>query len=206
MAKEKDRLATMDEWLARADRVALEAWEESRNVLPFDEPDRRNEVESPLWLKLGDMSPDQVRVATLRGLLEFVFAHGPHLLDAVIALYHVAFNVSPELVWHMNQTKLGRMLNQGRATFQATDKRVWEEFLSERGFFGVLAPGKKSFGARAKYSAQKQGNRCRIGGHKRVRRITALREDARVNGQAVRKAAPKQKANKQPQHHHETEH
>jgi hypothetical protein len=176
MSKEVDRLADFDEWLARADHEAKVAWEAAQAALPFDEPDRTGNCSSPMTVDITDLEPEEIRLVTMRALLDFLWAAGPCLLRAAERLYHVTYNVSPELVWYMNQTRLGRQLNQGRATFQAADKRLWEEYLGERGFLGTRAPGKKGDAARKTYSEGKKGNNCRRGGRKAKRKKTNLKK------------------------------
>lgn len=177
-AKQPDRLETLDAWLERADRVSLQAWEQARGSIEWNRPSRPEiGVAHVIQADYGDMTPEQISVATVEGLLDYIFAEGPCLLKAAKRLYHLAYNVSPQHVWLMNQTALGKMLNEGRASFSARDIRVWEEWLERKGFFGSRNMGKKNNEARAAYSTQKKGNVCKRGGKRAQRRITVLRSN-----------------------------
>ena len=167
-----------DAWVKAADAEVCAAWQRNGGHVPWDEVVHSNLTAHDVveGEELDGHTAGEVRRIAFHALMDFIWAEGPHPLRALKRLFHITLNIDPKRLYFMNQSHLAKLLNETRAAFSARDIRVWEQFLEQRGFFGSRAPGKKSDEARQRYSREKQGNHCRIGGHRRTRRITALRE------------------------------
>lgn len=171
--------ADFEEWMRVADKQVADAWQRQGGQVPWDEVEHSDLTAADVvHVDVAGQSVEEIRRTVFLALMEFFWAEGPHPIKVLKRLFHITLNVDPKRLYFMNQTQLARLLNETRAAFCAREKKVWEEFLSSRGFVGTRGPGKKSDEARATYRRLRRGNTCRLGGKKRARRVTGTGEPA----------------------------
>ena len=170
--------ANFDEWMLAADQAAADAWAASGGSMAFDPTEGDVGVDHVLPADGDELSREErmQRVTTFQALMDFIWNDGPNPIRALKRLFVITRCGSPTHLAHMSQTEVAVLLNETRAATCEREKDVWEEFLSERGFFGTKRPLKKSDEARQKYAAIQKGNVSRKGGRARLRKITALRQ------------------------------
>ncbi|CAN5460444.1 hypothetical protein BH20VER3_BH20VER3_00730 [soil metagenome] len=110
------------------------------------------------------------RVRGMTGMLDYIFADGPHPLAVARRLYAIAKAIRPQCILQMSCAQLAVLCDDGkgrssdgRATVSARIKRLYEEPLRRAGMHGSKAPYQKTESASAKYRESAQGNRNRLG-------------------------------------------
>lgn len=110
------------------------------------------------------------RVRGMTGVLDYIFAEGPHPLLTYRRLAALAKAIRPECIMDMSCAQLAVLCDDGkgrssdgRATVSARIKRLYEEPIRRAGMRGCKAAFQKTESASASYSAAAKGNRNRLG-------------------------------------------
>jgi hypothetical protein len=110
------------------------------------------------------------RLKAIRGMLDHIFADGPHPLAVVRRLYGLTKAVRPQCLMDMPLVDLAVLCNDGnghssdgRATQSARIKRLFEEPIKKAGMRGCKAPFQKTTSACDKYAEKARGNQNRHG-------------------------------------------
>ena len=146
-------------------RLLGELDEETRHLI-----EERLDVDLEEWLY-------QVRSEVLQVLLDFLFGgdEGPLPRKVLKRLFAFVRVLSPNHVWCMTQTDVGRLFNETRANVQAREKAEVESFYRLWCTSKWTASGGKSASARERYARDKRGNDSRKGG-KKFRHLLEQRE------------------------------
>lgn len=123
-------------------------------------------VRTPLDELLAKDEPEDAqceRRETLQALNRFFVADGPSPGAVVRRVFAVLRAVNPELIAHMTVRELALMFDETPAAQSWRIKKIFSDYLRERGVKGFKAPFQKSEAARAAYSRAQQGNRNRSG-------------------------------------------
>lgn len=108
----------------------------------------------------------ELRIDTVRALLNFFFLDGPQPERTVRRVFMVAKAYYEHLVLRMSLDQLARMFGQVRATWSWRGKAKLNAFLVRRGATAVKAPYQKSAEVCVKYAAAAQGNLNRATGRR----------------------------------------
>ncbi len=110
------------------------------------------------------------RLKAIRGLLDYIFADGPHPLAVIRRVYGITKAVRPQCIVNMSLADLAVLSDDGRgrssdgrATQSARIKRIFEQPIKKAGMRGCKASFQKTDSACRNYSASAEGNKNRLG-------------------------------------------
>jgi hypothetical protein len=124
------------------------------------------------WFNLKDASDKNwdERLKAIRGLLDYIFADGPHPLAVIRRIYGITKAVRPNCIIEMSLADLAVLCDDGRgrssdgrATQSARIKRIFEQPIRKAGMRGFKANFQKNESAGESYSRAQTGNKNRLG-------------------------------------------
>jgi glutathionylspermidine synthase len=111
------------------------------------------------------------RLKAIRGMLDHIFADGPHPLAVIRRVYALAKAVRPQCILEASCAQIavlcddgkGPRKTDGRATVSDRIKRLFEEPIKRRGMHGFKSNFQKTESANAAYASSAKNNQNRLG-------------------------------------------